>query len=145
MSLGSSFEQREHVVHGALAVAAIVIEELDEGDVAVRIAERDLARRGKQRLRVLLDRDLMLLGFGRGLALLQFGHRLLQHFRMGEQIVVHDAFDLAALRGREIRRARTACGAAMASNAAQTAAIRRGLDVIGFVLAEVICCGVRRV
>jgi hypothetical protein len=46
-----------------------------------------------------LDRDLMLLGFRRGLALLQLGHRLLQHFRMRDQVVVHDALDLAPLVG----------------------------------------------
>ncbi len=46
-----------------------------------------------------LDRDLMLLGFRRGLALLQLGHRLLQHFWMREQIIVHDALDLATLDG----------------------------------------------
>ncbi len=52
-------------------------------------------------LALLLDRGLVLLDVGGGLALLQLGHRLLQHFRMGDQIVVHDLLDLAALGGRE--------------------------------------------
>ncbi len=102
LELGIVLHQREHVGHGALAVAAIVIEELDEGDVAVRIAEHDLVRRGEQRLRMLLDRGLVLLGFRGGLALLELGHRLLQHLRMRDQIVVHDAFDLALLRCGEL-------------------------------------------
>ena len=43
--LESPFNRAVTIVQGALAVAAIVIEELDHGDVALRIAERDLARR----------------------------------------------------------------------------------------------------
>ena len=82
-------------------------------------------------------RDFIFLGLRGGLTLLQFAHRFLQHFRMREQIVVHYALDVGALRGREDR-ARTACGAATASNAAKAAAIMRRLDVIGFVLAVVI-------
>ena len=50
LELGIVLQQREHVVHGALAVAAVVIEELHEGDVAVRIAEHDLTRRGEEGL-----------------------------------------------------------------------------------------------
>src|SRR4051794_5854277 len=35
--------QFDHVAHGTLAVAAIVVEELDHGDIALRIAQRHLA------------------------------------------------------------------------------------------------------
>ena len=44
-----------------------------------------------------LDRGFVLFGFRGALPLLKFGHRLLQHFRMRDQIVAHDALDLAAL------------------------------------------------
>ena len=47
----------------------------------------------------------MLCGFGRGLALAQFGHRLFQHFGMGEQITADDGFDVATLAvGETLRR-----------------------------------------
>ena len=39
LQLRIGFHQIEHVGHGAFAVAAIVIEELDEGDVAVLVAD----------------------------------------------------------------------------------------------------------
>ena len=80
LSLGSVFISVEHVVHGALAIAAVVIEELDEGDVALRVAGHDLARRIENRLGVVFDRGLVFRGFIGGLLLLQFGHRVLQHF-----------------------------------------------------------------
>ena len=98
LELGIALHQREHVVHGALAVAAVVIEELDEGDVALRVADHDLTRRIEDRLGVVLDRGLVFRGFVGGLLLLQLGHRLLQHFRMLDEIFADDLFDLAALR-----------------------------------------------
>jgi hypothetical protein len=101
LSLGSALHQREHVVHGALAIAAVVIEELDEGDVTLRVAGHDLARGIENRLGVVLDRGLVLRGFIGGLLLLQLGHRVLQHFGMRDQILADDLFDLAALRVRD--------------------------------------------
>ena len=101
LELGIVLHQRQHVGHGALAVAAVVIEEFDEGDVAIRVAQINLARRREDRLRVFLDRRLVLLGFGHALALLEFGHCLLQHFRMRDDVFAHDFLDLAALRRRE--------------------------------------------
>ena len=71
----------------------------------------------KQRLAFSLTAALVLFGFGRGLALLKFGHRLLQHFRMADQIVAHDLLDLAALRLRKLVGLRRASGEANASNA----------------------------
>src|SRR5215467_8332624 len=53
-------QEIEHVAHGAFAVAAIVIEELNHGDVALRIAQRHLARRGEKLGAVLLDAGAML-------------------------------------------------------------------------------------
>ena len=106
MSLRIVLHQVGHVGHGAFAEAAIVIEELDHRDVALRIAERDLARRGEDNLRVLLDTLAMLLGIGQVLALLQLGHDLLQQLRMVHQVVADDGFDLAALGGRERLRLR---------------------------------------
>ena len=39
----------------------------------------------------------MLLGFGGGLTLVEFGHRLFQHFGMRDQIILDDGLDVAAL------------------------------------------------
>ena len=137
--IGIGLQQLEHVGQRALAVAAIVIEELDHRDVAVRIAEHDLVRRTEKRRVVLDDGGAMLLGFGRLLALFQLGHHVLHHFGVREQIVLDDAFDFVPLVGgkrlRLRRRRRLATPASMA------AAIRiavRGLDVIAIVLFAII-------
>ena len=95
-------EQREHVVHGALAVAAVVVEELHEGDVAVRIAKHDLPRRAEQGFRILLDRGLVLLRLRRCLPLVELVHRLLKHLRVCDQVLADNTLDLTALTGREL-------------------------------------------
>ena len=81
----------------ASAVAAIVIEELDERDVALRIARDDRMGRIEERLTVLLEGrglgDALLFG----LALLQLRHRLLEEFRVLQQIIPHDLADGLAL------------------------------------------------
>src|SRR5262245_15389842 len=91
------FHQREHVIHGALAVAAVVIEKFHKGDVAVRSAENDLARRAEYGLRVLLDRCLVLFGIRRTLPPLEFGHGVLNELWMRDQIFPDNAFDFTAL------------------------------------------------
>src|SRR6476661_1049258 len=48
LELGIVFHQREHVIHCALAVAAVVVKEFHERDIAVRIAEYNLTRRGEE-------------------------------------------------------------------------------------------------
>jgi hypothetical protein len=95
-------EQREHVVHGALAVAAVVVEELNEGDVAVRIAEHDLPRRAKQGVRILLDRGLVLLRLRHCLPLVELVHCFLKHLRVCDQVLADNTLDLATLTGREL-------------------------------------------
>ena len=106
--------QIEHVGHRAFAVAAIVVEEFDEGDVAVLVAEHDAARRIEDRLRVAGDAGFMFLGLGGGLALAEFGHRLFQHLGMREQVIPDDRLDLAALAvGEALRR----CGSGMPQSA----------------------------
>ena len=97
LELGIGLHHVEHVGHGALAVAAVVVEELDEVDVAFGIADDDVALGVEQRLRIVLDRDLMLLGFGHGLPLFELGDRLLQHLRVLQEILPDDALDLGAL------------------------------------------------
>jgi len=47
--------QREHVRHGAPAITATVVEELNKRDVAVGIAECHLMGRGKQSCRIVFD------------------------------------------------------------------------------------------
>ncbi len=106
LELGIVLHQREHVVHGALAVAAVVVEELNEGDVAVRISQNDLARRAEDGLRILLDRRLVLFRIRRGLTFLELGHRVLDDFRVGDQVVAHDALHFAALAGGQFIGAR---------------------------------------
>src|SRR5579883_1465485 len=97
LQLGIVLHEVEHVGHRALAVTAIVVEELDEGDVAVLVAERHAARRVEDRIRVLRDHRLMLgLVCGR-LAFGQFVHRLLEDLGVADEVVPDDAFDVALL------------------------------------------------
>jgi hypothetical protein len=95
--LAVGFKQLEHVAHRALAVTAIVIEEFHERDVALRIAERDLAGRAEEGRAVLLDGGFVLLGIGHRLILLEFRHHFLQELGMRHQILLDDLLDLAAL------------------------------------------------
>ena len=60
--IGIVLEQREHVGQRPFAVAATVIEELDQRDRAVRIAERDLVRRGEKRAGIVRHRGTALVG-----------------------------------------------------------------------------------
>ncbi len=117
----------------ALAVAAIVIEELDQRDVALRIADRHLARRVEQRLGMVLDRGLGLFGLGELLALVELGHHLLQHLRMGEQVVPDDR-----ARSRRVAARRKLCAlSAPAASAGRPWRRRRagdGVIIIGFFL-----------
>jgi hypothetical protein len=46
----------------------------------------------------------MFLRLGGLLALVEFGHRLLQHFRMSDEVFANDGANLVALRGRELGR-----------------------------------------
>ena len=104
-SFGIALDQLHHVLHRPLAVAAIVIEEFDEGDVAILVAERDVARRIEDRVRVAGDAGFVLGGFRRGLTLAEFGHRLFEHFGMCDQVIPDDGLDIAALGvGEALRR-----------------------------------------
>ena len=96
-SFGIGFHQLHHVGHGAFAIAAIVVEEFDHGDIAVPGADGDAARRFEDRVLILGYSRGMLLGLGGGLALAELGHRLFQHLGMLEQIIPDDGFDIAAL------------------------------------------------
>src|SRR3984893_3150002 len=91
----------EHVAHRPFAVAAIVIEELDHGDVTLGIAQRHLAWRGEKRGAVLLDAGAMLFRLGHLLPLVELVHHVLQQLGMAQQVVLDDALDLAALRVAE--------------------------------------------
>src|SRR6516162_9041605 len=96
--LAVALQEIEHVAHRPFAVAAIVIEELDHGDVALGIAQRYLAWRAQKSGAVLSDAGAMLFGFGHLLALVELVHHVLQQLGMAQQIVLDDALDLAALR-----------------------------------------------
>ncbi len=79
---------------GALAVAAVVVEELDHGQAALGVAALGILV-GEELLGVGLDQRLVILGL---LALLLgaqgIGH-LDQDFRILDQIVAHDLLDIA--------------------------------------------------
>ena len=99
--LGIAFDQLDDVVQTALAVAAVVIEELDDGDVAVGIAGRSARRIAIDVRGVLGDGDLQLLrllllhlGFERGL-------HLEEDLRIGDEIVLDDLLELLLLLARE--------------------------------------------
>ena len=94
-----ALDQIKHVGERALAEAAIVIEELDHRDVALRVAEHHLVRRTKQRRLVLGDRGAVLLGLRGLLALLQFRHDVLHHLRVRKQVILDDVTDFLALIG----------------------------------------------
>src|SRR5262245_40636281 len=106
LELAVVLDELEHVAHGALAVAAIVIEELDHGDVALGIAQRHLPRRGEDGGAVVGDGGTMLFRLRLRLPLLELVHDLLQELRMAHQVVLDDALDLAALLAGEGLRAR---------------------------------------
>src|SRR6185437_2731047 len=82
-----------------------VIEELDESDVAVLVAEHDAVRRIEYLAGVLRDARLVLLGFLGGLALAQFAYGFFQHLGMRHQIVLDDRLDVSLLGvGKTLRR-----------------------------------------
>src|SRR5216684_6417914 len=93
--------QVEHVAQRPLAIAAVVIEELDQGYVTLAISDRDLARRVEQYLTVLFDALPMLGCIGVALAFFEFVDDFLKHLGMGDEIVLDDALDIAALGIRE--------------------------------------------
>src|SRR5262249_2337236 len=92
-----ALDEIEHVAHRAFAVAAIVVEELDHRDVALRIAQGYLPRRAEKLSTVLGDAGAMLFRFRRGLPLLELAHYVLQQLGVAQQVILDDALDLAAL------------------------------------------------
>src|SRR5262249_15145328 len=99
LELGIVLQQREHVVHRALAVPAVVVKELNKSDIAVRISKNDLTRRAEDGLRVLLDRRLVLFRVRGALTLVELGHRILNDLRVRDEVVAQDALDFAFLAG----------------------------------------------
>ena len=90
-------EQLLQVAMGAPAVGAVVVEELDQRDVAVGIAEDHLPLRAEEQVLVVGDRlDLGHL-LGGILPALQFGERVTDDFRVGEEIAPDDRLDLGPL------------------------------------------------
>jgi hypothetical protein len=92
----------------ALAVAAIVIEELDDRHIALRIAERNVIGRGEDSLLVVGDRALRLGLLLRFLLLLQGFLHFDQDFRVLDEILLNEVADFLLLRivegeGRERR------------------------------------------
>ncbi len=83
-------QEAHHVGQRALAEAAIVVEELDHRDIALRIAEHDLVRRIEHGGVVVLDRRARLVGVGLLLPLVERVHRFLNHFGMRDEVVLDD-------------------------------------------------------
>src|SRR4029453_10729965 len=76
------------------AVDTPIVEELDDGDGALRVALDGRGRIREERLLVVAD-SLLRLGRGRRrLALLQPAERLREHFGLSQQVVAHDLLDL---------------------------------------------------
>ena len=82
---------------------------------------------------MILDRGLGLFGLGDLLAAVELGGGLFQDLGMGEQVVLDDLFDLAALRASEKLCARNGAGS-ISRAAVAVAASRRKLMVMGVVL-----------
>ena len=101
---GFGLHQLAHVVERPFTISAIVIEELDQGDLPLRVAKHDLVRRVEQFTRLLVD-DLLTLG---GLLLLlttfEFGHGLLEHLGVLQQVFLHETPDLGSLCRGELTR-----------------------------------------
>jgi len=86
-----------HVRQGPFAVAAIVVEELDDGHIAVRIAKGYVVFGRKQRVLVLLDCGGSLLEAGVVLLLFK-GILHVQHdFRIGEEVFLDELAELLLL------------------------------------------------
>ena len=96
--------QLDHVRQRALAEAAVVVEELHHGDLALGIADDEIATGAEQGIRMRADHRLFLRPFRRLLALLQLVHHLGENFGMIEQIAADDLLDLFLLRRGEFRR-----------------------------------------
>ena len=141
-------DERQRVGKRAFAIAAIVVEELDQRDVAVWVAERHLMARGKERGRVggdsraAIGRSLGARSRARALPLLQdLRQDLPDRLRMADEIVPDQRPDLVGMgseivpddrfgRGAIVLGAKRSMGAASA--AASAAATRLGRR-IGFV------------
>ncbi len=99
--LGIRFDQLGDRIHRLLAVAAVVVEEFDERDVAARIAHDGLVGRVHDFVAVLADGLFARGGLGDLFALSKFVNCFLDHFRIGNEIVVHDLLDLHLLLARK--------------------------------------------
>jgi len=99
--VGIRLQEFEHVGHGVPAITAIVVEELNHRDIALRVSEHDLMWRAENCRAVVIDRESMFFGFSRLLTLVQLSHHVLHHLGMADQVILDDALDLLALIGGE--------------------------------------------
>jgi hypothetical protein len=76
------------------AVAAAVVEELDQGHVALRVAADGVVLRGEDRLAVLGHELAARLDLRHLLAPLELLERLVDHLRLAQQVLAHHALDL---------------------------------------------------
>ena len=92
------------------AIGAVVVEELDQGDLARRVAEHDLVLGVEDRLGGVLDR--LALGdlVGGVLLALQRIDRIADDLGIGDQVVADDALELRALIAGEPGNAGEAAG-----------------------------------
>ena len=95
--IGLRLQEIEHVGHRPLAEAAIVVEELDHRDLALRIAEHHLVARIEQSGVIVFDRCASLLGVRLFLLLFHRGHDVLHHLRMTDEVILDDPLDLVPL------------------------------------------------
>ena len=86
------------LIKSALAPAAVVIEELDDGDVALLVAEDEINIRAEQLGLVLDDQFLVFAGLGFRLLALELAAHLDQDLGVLDQVVANDALDFETLR-----------------------------------------------
>src|SRR5262249_34619906 len=90
----------DHVWKRAAAITAVIVEELDDAHIAAGIAGNVGHRRAEDRLGIVGDRFLLLLGLLSCLALVELGGHLDEDLGVLGQVVAQDAFD-AGLVGRD--------------------------------------------
>ena len=96
--------RRQHVGHDPFAVGTIIIEELDDGHVAVRIAAHRRRRIVKQFLALAGQGGAHLVRFGGLLARIQDIEHLKHHVGLGDEVLVDGLLDYFLGRGRRLVR-----------------------------------------
>ena len=115
------------ILERPFAVPAIVVEELDQGDVARGIARNEAVRRVQKRLADFLQRGALGHALALGLPLLELGHDLLENLGILQEVFPDDLPDRLFLRLAEGRAPARGLRRCIAMAPAKRA-VRRGMD-----------------